>query len=57
MITKQTKSKEMEDYAKQEALAFQHFIEFKMTDEEWMNDDDTLKSLDDVWEMYIKSKK
>ena len=46
----------LREYAKQEALSFQHFIEFKMTDDDWMNTDDTLKTLGDVWEMYIKPK-
>jgi hypothetical protein len=48
--------KAMDEYAEQEALGFIHFTEFKMDDDDWLDDKGELKSMQEVYQMYLKSK-
>lgn len=49
--------KAMDEYAKQEVLAFTRFTEFEMSDDDWLDKDGNLLDWNVVYEMYLKSKK
>ena len=51
-ITREPFLEAANEIAKQEALAFIHFTEFKMSDDDWLDEKGDLKSMQDVWKMY-----